>query len=381
MNLIKTINAATAGKTKASLREDAAGGAVGAGAVGGFAMPLFSSLVKRNAPKAKVKPDGKPAKKKGLGLKEAYRTLSEELDINGGGMGGTKAPGVDFDSSGVIAKLKSLENREKSDNRDTVTFGLEDDDGGLVRVIVKSEEAEDFERALQMFLVDREQEDQDIPEIAEVLFKLKDQFSIVDVQWPEVEQDEEQETNLEGGEGDMGEMGAEGGEMDLDAGGMGGADTGQVQDLLTQVIDMMKADAEARKAEARAKEAEAKAKEADAIIAQTMARVKQEEQYLDMETQEKARKEEEKEAKRLAKLAKWKHEMSQEHGIEDEPSFDEPAAPAPEPRVAPRAAPEEEESTMMGPPRSKLRPVKKGATIQGRVHPHKIASYILNRVK
>ena len=376
MNLLKTVNTATAGKTKADLREDAAGGAVGAGAVGGFAMPLFSSLVKRNAPKPKVKPDGKPAKKRGLGLKEAYVALSEDLQEPM--MGGNAAPGVDFDASGIIAKLKSLENREKTDNRDTVTFGLEDDDGGLVRVIVSAEEAEDFERALQGFLLDREQEEDDIPEIAEVLFKLKDQFSIVDVQWPEIQEDEEQQTELEGGEGDMAGMEGGEGDLELDAGPDMGADQGQVQDLLTQVIDMMKADADARKAEARAKEAEAKAREADAIIAQSMARVKQEEQYLDMEAAEKAQKEQDREAKRLAKLAKWKHQMSQEHGIEDEPEVeDEP--PMPSARPARNAAPEEEEFAT--PPRSKLRPTNKGATIKGRVHPHDIASFILNRVK
>lgn len=359
MNLTKTIN------------EDASGGAVGAGAVGGYSMPLFSSLVKRNA--VKIKPVTKNVKKRGLGLKEAYASLIE--DLNPDSVGGTSAPGTDFDASGVIAKLKSLENREKSDNRDTITFGLEDDDGGLVRVIVKSEEAEDFERALQSFLVDREQEEQDIPEIAEILFKLKDQFSIVDVQWPEVQEDEEQETELQGNEGEMDIEGDNA--MDLEAGSTG-ADTSQVGDLLTQVIDMMKADADARKAEARAREAEAKTKEADAIVNQSMSRVKQEEQYLDMETHERAQKEQDKEAKRLAKLAKWKHQLAQDQGIEDEPSVELETRPK---LGSSSAVPEEEEQTMSGPPRSKLRPVKKGAGIRGRVHPHDIASYILNRVK
>ena len=75
MNLIKKINTVAVGTI---MHEDAAGGAVGAGAVGGFSMPLFSSLVKRNT--VKIKPTKKPVKKRGLGLKEAYNSLYEDLD-------------------------------------------------------------------------------------------------------------------------------------------------------------------------------------------------------------------------------------------------------------------------------------------------------------
>lgn len=309
-----------------------------------------------------------------------------------------------FDTASVIAKLKGLENKDKKDRRNLVSFGLEDDNGGLVRVSVSDEQAEDFEKALQAFLADQERDVDNVPEIAEVLFKLKDRFDIVDVQWPKVQEDEEEDVSVEGGEDgqDPDAAGVDlGGDDPAAAGGAdaglpgdtgAGASDGQVKDLLVQVIDMMKADAEARKAEARAKEAEAKAKEADTIVKTTRSRVKQEEQLLDMDAHQKARKEEEKEAKRLAQLAKWKAEMGDDEGVfddddlgasDDADSLDTLDAPAAPQQQAPAAAPrEEEERVMRRPAPIKAQPQKKpSSVVKGRVHPHDIASFILSRVK
>lgn len=404
MKLIKTINNNTT--EKAALKEDAAGGAVGSGAVAMCAMPLFASMVKRTAPKVKVIKwsTKKKAKKPSIGLKEAFNKLYEFAGETGGmstNMDGSPIKGNasnSFDPTSVIAKLKGLENKERQDHRNTVSFGLEDENGGIVRVTVSSEQAEDFEKSLQAFLADQEREEDAVPEIAEVLFKLKDRFDIVDVQWPEVQEDEEEEVGLDGqtpdgaeGAGDM-ELGGDQADPAMDpAAPPAGADEGQVKDLLVQVIDMMKADAEARKAEARAREEEAKSKQADNVVKQTMNKVKQEEQFLDMETYNKARKEEEREAKRLAQLAKWKHDMAKDEGITDDDDFGgddvESAITAPAPddaqAVPPRAPREEEErSTLRRPPAVKAQPATKPAkVIRGRVHPHDIASFILSRVK
>lgn len=373
------------------VKEDAAGGAVGGGAVGAVGMPLFTQLVQRTSPKKKIKvapPAVKPARKPGIGLREA---VLKEFDMTGGvDDGGTSGAKVDpkFDSSQVLSKLKGLENKEQVDNRDTTTFGLEDEDGNLVRVTVKAEQAEDFERTLQAFMANAEQEEERTPDVAEILFKLKDQFEIVDVEWPDIEEDAEEVQDIEGAGGEPGAdgMAPEGSDMDMGDGGegadmdmdmAGGADTSSVEDLLTQVIDMMKADAEARKAEARAREAEAKTKEADARVAQSMARVKREEQYLDMESYEKAKKEEEKEAKRLARLAKWKHDMSGGGDGEgdDEMDFgDAPLKPNP-------SGVEQEETVMRRPPQQTAKPTNKTAPIRGRVAPHDIAQFIIDRVK
>lgn len=365
------------------MNENAAGGAFGSGgSAGGMAMPLFSRLVQRSKPKAKedefvgreeeqktVEPT--PIAKKSK-LKETFDRLMEAGEEDGI----PARPGSStFDTTEVISKLKALENRESQDHRDTVTFGLEDDNGGLVRVAVKHEQAEDFEKALQAVMADAEREEDDRPEIAEILFKLKDRFDLVDVQWPDVQEDEEQQVDLQGGaEGEIdpdspGELGDEmGGEMELG----GGADTSQVQDLLSQVIDMMKADAEARTADARAREAEAKNKEAESIARQAALKVKQEEQFLDMDTYNKAKKEEEKESKRLAQLSKWKHEMGGSADDEDDITLT---------RTASLSAPEEEETTLRRPQQLAAQRTPKRPALRGRVHPHEIASFILNRVK
>jgi hypothetical protein len=373
MNLIKKLN------TRPMVSEEAAMGAVSGGSIASAGTPLFAQMVRRAKPKVAepiVEPSTKPKAKKitkTTKLREAFNIVSEDLANPDEDEGNTN----NFDRDSLIGKLKGLEKRETTDNRNTVTFGLQDDNGGLIRVVVQSEEADDFERALESFLMDREGTDEDVPEIAEILFQLKDQFNIVDVQWPEIAEDEEQEAQLAGGEGQ--EPDPEGGDLDLDPSadmdmGMdtGGAGDGQVQDLLTQVIDMMKADAEARKAEARAKEAEAKAKEADAIVAQAMSRVKQEEQYLDMETYNKARKDEDREAKRLAQLAKFKHEMGQRDGGGDQD--DDSLEPI-------SMSSHEEEETHRAPGVSKLRPTKKLNVPKGRLRPHDIAQYIIGRVK
>lgn len=372
-----------------AIAENAAGGAVGAGAVAGFAMPLFAKLSghQRTTKVRIVRPAKKEKKvKKGLGLKEQFYSLSEDQ---------TQIGGDTFDTNEVIAKLKALENKNKGEvnKYDTQAFALEDEDGNIVKVRVRRDQASNFEGALNAFLQDLE-DDEDgkrgVPEIAELLFKLKDRFDIIDVEWPEVPEDQEEgmalaggEPGAEGAEGGLdlgaegGDLGAEGGELDLgaDAGGAGEED---VKGLLTQVIDMMKADAEARKAEAHAKAAEAKAKEAELATQQIYAKVKQEEQILDMEAHTKKEKEAEKEAKRLAQLARWKHEMERDEGA----SFDQ--TPEVDLNTLAQGAPqgrEEEESHLRRPAAMRPQVARKEPRLSGRVRPTDVASYILGRIK
>lgn len=325
MSLLKSFANAPKQSRVKRIDEDC-GGAVGAGAVAGTRGLLFSapqSMIKRftadftkdyNVKPAKA--EKKTKKKKSLGLGEAFAALREDEQ---------------FDQTEVISKLKSLETKEKSDARDVVSFGVEDDEGQVVRVSVRAEQAEEFEKALQSVMAEMEEEEDSKAEIAEVLFKLKDHFDIVDVVWPEIAEDEEEgeqqfgddqqgapgeggdelsglEDPAAGGEGDLGDLGGEGDLGDLGGDDMGAGD--QTQDLLGQVIDMMKADAEARKADAEARKAEARQREQEMGAKNSIARIKQEEQMLDMDEQEKAKKAEEKEAKRLAQLSRWKSQMS-----------------------------------------------------------------------
>lgn len=288
------------------IREDAAGGSVGGGAIAGCSMPLFASFIKQKQPKisskiTKIKFKHQQIKKnKNLGLKEAFvKGLNEELG-----------------QDNIVDKLKALEKKDSTDKNSSTTFGLEDDNGGIVRVSIQTDQAEEFERALQAFLADEEEKQGTGPEIAEILFQLRNQFNIIDVSWPDVEEDEEEGQELEGGEDTNfdAENNIEGNdETSLDglvADEDQPEDESEAKSVLQQVIDMMKTDAEARKAEAEARmrEAEAKAQETEAKV--TMSKVKQEEELLDMDDYFKKQQEEKKEIKRLAKLAKWKHEMS-----------------------------------------------------------------------
>ena len=234
-----------------------------------------------------------------------------------------------FDQADVISKLKAAEKSADLD-QDTVAFGLKDEEGKIIQVRVRAEEAEDFEQALSRELarVGEADEENDDPvstgEIAEVLFKLKDQFEIVDVVWGEIPEDEEVEQGLEGEGEDLGTEGdTEGedlGDEEMDDEMAADDEFGEEEDAktaLTQVIDMMKADSAAKQAEAEAKKAEAEAESAKYAAQASAAKVKQEEEILDMEAYNKAQADADKEAKTLAQLAKYKHNVAAD-GAEEE---------------------------------------------------------------
>lgn len=247
----------------------------------------------------------------------------------------------DFDASDVLSKIDSAQKQERL-NDDTTAFGLEDDEGNLVKVYVKSDQAEEFENTLASMLAGQtdgeEDENANAKEIAEVLFELKDKFDIVDVQWPGIETDEEEEQEVAdpaaaGGApaagGDAG-AGAEGDMASVEGGDLEGLEGGEGEDLeglgdeedmtadddaksaLQAVIDVMKADAEAKQAEAEARAAEARAKEAEYAAQASAQKVKREEQVFDMEAAEKEEKERKKEAEQLAKLARFQHGKAQD---------------------------------------------------------------------
>lgn len=326
----------------ASLAEDA----VGAGSVASTAMPLFQQVVSRL-------PTAKPVKKRANRVVEA-----DDSDAT--------------TSAAVVSHLQSLEKRDQSEtHRNVAVFGLEDEKGQIIKVSVQQDQAADFEKALQAVRTQHQDDRQPTMSIAEVLFQMKSQFNITDIDWPRVEEDEEQPSDVQNGEasgdGDQqssldDEDGISAADTDMD----GGADTGSADaaSILTQVIDMMKADAEARTADARAREAEARNRESEAAVAHSMNRIKQEEQMLDMETEEKARKAEEKEARRLAQLAKWKSSISADGGDQGGPL-------RPNREMSGRGASGEENEEVRS---------KHHTPIRGKASVSQIASLILSRI-
>lgn len=106
---------------------------------------------------------------------------------------------VDF---GLLSEYEDVEKQVKAqldratkmDEVDTVTFGLETDDGRMVKVYVKAEQANDFEKALagKLGAVDS---------IEQALNELSKDFEIVAVDWPEeAETGDEKDEDEEGEE-------------------------------------------------------------------------------------------------------------------------------------------------------------------------------------
>lgn len=362
--------------SKIKVSEDAAAGSTGANAIAG----VRGTVGKK---KTKMIRRAMPAMESASRFVNYARTITKEGTLNRGGilnLAKVRKDGqsqlqyamsliseditgaTDFDVADVLSKLEAAEKKAKVE-KDTVTFGLENEDGGIVRVYVRKDQADEFEQALSQMLAgsDNNKDNENTSmEIAEVLFKLKDRYDIVDVDWGDIPEDEEQEQQTVGGEGGQpgaegqqppidgqqpgaeGQPGGEGGsenpidqaageEGGLDSGdGMGGDEEG-AKSALDSVIDLMKADAKAKQAEADARAAEARAKEAEWTAKASSIKVKQEEKILDMETHEKEIKKQEKEAKTLARLAKHQHDKAAQysgelHGAPDADAGGDPSS-------------------------------------------------------
>ena len=98
---------------------------------------------------------------------------------------------------------------ELNDEVDTVTFGMETDDGKVAKVFVNATQADDFEKALADMLGEKD-------DLEEVINELANKFDIVDVEWPEG-YGQESEVNPEGDDAalDVDADGSEEGDIDL----------------------------------------------------------------------------------------------------------------------------------------------------------------------
>ena len=251
-----------------------------------------------------------------------------------------------FNLSDALAKPNNATGQAKTseDKNNAVRFGLEDDKGNIIKVFVDVNDADHFEDALSRELEDGMKK----VEIAELLFKLRDEFNIINVVWPKIVDDvvEEEETQLpqdkQGGTdadtdlasdfetgGDEGLGGEdtdkennpdetsphEAGPNDVPVDDLGTKDdfsAGDEKETLSAILSMLAADAEAKKADADARAAEARAKEAEAMARTAEARIKSEEQILDMEAYNKQKSNEKSEVRKLAKLAQYRHDVKRD---------------------------------------------------------------------
>ena len=98
-----------------------------------------------------------------------------------------------FDLQDVLSRLRGVEGKSV-EPRDNVTYGVEDDEGNIMKVTVRKDQAAEFEAVLAHELADIEafsvtgQDGKDVS-MAELLFNLKDKFDIVDVEFPKIPTD------------------------------------------------------------------------------------------------------------------------------------------------------------------------------------------------
>lgn len=235
----------------------------------------------------------------------------------------------------VMSKLAAIDNNHEATAQDSTLFGLKDSSGNVVEVRVASDQAEDFENALGRALNDLDDPQQ--PEIAEVLFGMHDKFTILDVNWPQVIEDEEEDAtdsdDIDGGEESTDPMGDGDGEamddgMTDDQPAPGGPSSDDITGVLDAVIQMMTADAEAKRQESVARAADARAREAEIAAKISNDKLSAEEEVADMEAHYQTQSDEQKEAKKLAKLAKYRHDLksSQDTIDADDMANDMPSA-------------------------------------------------------
>lgn len=272
----------------------------------------------------------------------------------------------DINVNDTVSRMKGLEKKNEPRQGDTTTFGVEDDQGNIMKVTVKSDQAKDFERRLSLELgeiqTDKIYGYQKVEvSMAELLYNLKNEFEIIDVEFPTIPSDAiynadkatygeddtastamSQDANMGGdtGMGDEmnGEMGMDtqlppsdgselppegdeglDGEMGDDLEGMDeeGLDDDSVEDftedqpegfesMFQGLLQMMTAQAEATKAQAEAEAEKARAMTAEYSAKAAGSVLAREEELARMGAELDKQKQKEKEAKKLSDLAKFR---------------------------------------------------------------------------
>lgn len=219
-----------------------------------------------------------------------------------------------FNKEEVMSKLRSADKFNQTG--EMVYFGLEDDKGQITKVGVRKSQANQFEDFLSKEMgryndSNKTPVDSALPkkEIAEILFNAREKFDIVDVKWPEFEEDEEIPSDISDA-GDESKQDDTPKDMPQDM---------EIEpemepsfDPLKDIIDYLKKDAEAKAEESRARAAEAKARELELSISQEDKKLQREEELLDMEAYYKEKREKDAEDKKLSQLAKFRQEKAKE---------------------------------------------------------------------
>jgi len=274
-----------------------------------------------------------------------------------------------FDMESVFSRLSSMEKAGSTKKTEGTTFGIEDDNGNIMKVTVRSDQASDFEQEIATHLADIKTNVIGAPaprgadevSIAELLFKLKDRFDIIDVEFPKIPTDviynaDKASYNAATDTGALDDMGDDLGGMDgappaddpnapldltdykepqeagddemgLDMEMDGMDDSESVEEfpndpegsdegsILNKVIDMLKAQAEAETEKAKADAEKARADQARYTAQASRAAVADQEEALRYEVEMEEAKRKEKDAARMADMAK--HRISKVMGVRE----------------------------------------------------------------
>lgn len=254
------------------------------------------------------------------------------------------------DVTAVKGALRSVQRRQEIEDT-TSAFAFEDDEGHLVKVYVPKDKADDFKEALGALLDEAEREDL---EIAEVIYKLHQNFDIVNVEWcdgaiPEDEEqvadpnapvqnnndaenrgfpegDPEAEVNADS-QTNAADVSAEAGEempdMAADTATDVNGEVGKVE-LLDKVLSLLQSKTDAERAKADAEKAKADV-EASKVAAQAAAHyASSQEEIMDMENFNKRQQEDKREATLQSKLIRYRHDLRKESSSSLEDKINDP---------------------------------------------------------
>lgn len=299
-----------------TILEDAAAGSIGAASIAGNPFTHSGAVKRRRVPKNKVQV--LKINESAISTFDVSTAILFEFD---GAVGSNGGNGLSADKNAKIVadvndKVSNATKRAQVDDKtQTSTFGLQDGDGKVIKVTVKRDQAEDFENRLNNILSDTENP----KEIAEVLYMLKQDYDIVDVEWDEAITEDEEPEGEEGGEDDLaldGEEDAGDGELDLgdedDLGDAGAEDESSPDlqqstvQLLQQVIDLLKSETGVRTANADVAKAKAETELQDIETQKQDAEISREQEVADMESFEEEEKERKKNERLVQRLAKYR---------------------------------------------------------------------------
>jgi hypothetical protein len=249
------------------------------------------------------------------------------------------------DISDVFATLKNSEYKSV-ERKDTVVFGIEDDDGNIMRITLPSEQGNEFEIRVSKELAEIEDFKKSghvgkNMSMAELLYELKKEFDILDVDFPkipsdviynekntttsveEVQDDFNQDENLEKSDDmEMQDMDDMNGAPDgSDMQDMDDMEDDSVEDfeepqgnsaesILASVMATLKAQADAEKAKADAEAEKAKAQQAEYSSKIASMEMDKQQQMMEIEAEMDAQKEKEKEAKKMADIARHNYQKN-----------------------------------------------------------------------